>query len=88
MARDGIELTDNQIAALERKVSDDETRGEIEAVIQGIVIKPDITGNYQIRSELIHVMVLTVTVNAVLKCQAARHFNCYAHQRRRKGPGQ
>ena len=35
MARDGIELTDSQIAALERKASDDEACGEIETAHPG-----------------------------------------------------
>lgn len=35
VARDGIELTDSQIAVLERKASDDEACGEIETVHPG-----------------------------------------------------
>lgn len=35
MAHDVIELTDSQIAALERKVSDDEACGEIETAHLG-----------------------------------------------------
>ncbi len=35
MARNGIELTDNEIAALERKTNDDEACGEIETAHPG-----------------------------------------------------
>lgn len=41
VARDGIELTDCQIAALERKASDDEACGEIETVHPGYLGSQD-----------------------------------------------
>lgn len=41
VARDGIELTDSQIAALERKASDDETCGEIETAHPGYLGSQD-----------------------------------------------
>lgn len=41
MARDGIELTDCQIAALERKASDDEACGEIETAHPGCLGSQD-----------------------------------------------
>lgn len=41
MARDGIELTDSQIAALERKASDDEACGEIETAHPGYLGSQD-----------------------------------------------
>jgi len=41
VARDGIELTDTQIAALERKASDDEACGEIETAHPGYVGSQD-----------------------------------------------
>lgn len=41
VARDGIELTDSQIAALERKVSDDEACGEIETAYPGYLGSQD-----------------------------------------------
>lgn len=41
VARDGIELTDSQIAALERKASDDEVCGEIETAHPGYLGSQD-----------------------------------------------
>ncbi len=41
VARDGIELTDSQIAALERKASDDEACGEIETAHPGYLDSQD-----------------------------------------------
>ncbi|CAH5764423.1 hypothetical protein AI2994V1_4612 (plasmid) [Escherichia coli] len=41
VARDGIELTDSQIAALERKASDDEACGEIETAHPGYLGSQD-----------------------------------------------
>lgn len=41
VARDGIELTDSQIAALERKASDDEAYGEIETAHPGYLGSQD-----------------------------------------------
>lgn len=41
VARDGIELTDSQIAALERKASDDEVCGEIEMAHPGYLDSQD-----------------------------------------------
>lgn len=41
VARDGIELTDSQIAALERKASDDEACGEIETAHPGYMGSQD-----------------------------------------------
>lgn len=41
VARDGIELTDSQIAALERKASDDEACGEIETTHPGYLGSQD-----------------------------------------------
>lgn len=41
MARDGIELTDSQIAALERKASDDEACGEIKTAHPGYLGSQD-----------------------------------------------
>ncbi|SUI04640.1 integrase [Salmonella enterica subsp. indica] len=41
MARHGIELTDSQIAALERKASDDEACGEIETAHPGYLGSQD-----------------------------------------------
>lgn len=41
MARDGIELTDSQIAALERKASDDEACGQIETAHPGYLGSQD-----------------------------------------------
>ncbi len=42
VARDGIELTGSQIAALERKASDDEACGEIETAHPGYLGSQDI----------------------------------------------
>ncbi len=41
MSREGIELTDTQIAALERKASDDEACGEIETAHPGYLDSQD-----------------------------------------------
>lgn len=41
VTRDGIELTDSQIAALERKASDDEACGEIETAHPGYLGSQD-----------------------------------------------
>lgn len=42
MTSNGIELTDSQIAALERKVSDDEACGEIETAHLGYLGSQDV----------------------------------------------